>query len=119
MNLKRNIKFSLNARAGKTENIPIRLRVTYNCCRFDFPIGYNINCSKWDNKNEIILGASTETSTINKTISEMRDSVNKLFTRYEIDDIIPTAEEVKVELTALFSKKTSPSLIYMTNSQRT
>lgn len=105
MSIKRNIKFNLNARKGKTDNIPIRLRVTYNCKRFDFPIGYNINLNKWDSKSEKALGSSSETTVINKVISEIRDRANKLFIRYELDDITPTPEQVNSDLSVLFSKK--------------
>ena len=52
MNIKRNIIFTLEKRrkAGVivAENVPIRMRVIYNCKRVEFTTGYRIDAVKWD-----------------------------------------------------------------------
>lgn len=110
MAIKKNIKFGLNARNGKVENLPIRMRITFNRERFDFPIGFNIDASQWNNRTELVKDSAVNkqghtASTINKTIADYRSNAERLFTRYDLDEIEPTVEQVKDALTYLFSKK--------------
>lgn len=52
MNIRRNIQFALKRRTYKgnklSENLPIRMRVSYNCHRIDIMMGYFVNECDWD-----------------------------------------------------------------------
>ena len=62
MLIKKNITFSLEIKRKvtkktgnsqlKLENIPIRMRVTFNCGRIDFFTGYRTDADKWDAENQ-------------------------------------------------------------------
>ena len=85
MNIKRSIKFSLNARSGKTKDLPIRMRITFKGNRLDFSIGYNIDSIDWDEKAERVYEEAKSKdgrthTTINKEIVDIRYKAVKLLT---------------------------------------
>ena len=63
MIIKRNIIFSLERRKKNgiviTENIPIRMRVTYSGKRIDFSTRYRIDATKWDAGKQLVKNGCT------------------------------------------------------------
>lgn len=110
MNIKRSIKFSLNARSGKTKDLPIRMRITFKGNRLDFPIGYNLDSINWNEKEERVYNGakskdgSTDTA-INKEIVDIRYKADNVFKRYELDEVNPDVEQIKDDLKAALSRK--------------
>lgn len=110
MALKRKIIFDLNKRGSAVKNLPIRMRVTYAGARLDIPMGYSIDLSKWDASSQRVrTGCSNkfkQTHTeINKHLAERESAVGNIFTRFELDGVTPTIEEVKKAYSAMFSTK--------------
>ena len=63
MYIKRNIIFELENRKKNgvliVENVPIRMRVTYNCKRVEFVTGYRIDVRKWDAEKQKVRNGYT------------------------------------------------------------
>lgn len=113
MMLKRNVIFALETRKrfGEpiTEHVPIRMRLTYKGQRIDIPIGYGIDASKWDSqtqrvRNNVVNKLGQSAREINQVINEYEDRIVKLFVRYELDEIEPSVDEIKMACKKLFSK---------------
>ena len=110
MNIKRNIIFTLESRKKDgvliTENVPIRMRVNFASKRIEFTTGYRIDAAKWDaDKQRVKNGCSNKlkqsASEINASLLEYYTEIQSIFKRFEVEDVIPTPEQIKEAFNAL------------------
>ena len=110
MNIKRNIIFTLESRKKDgvliTENVPIRMRVTFASIRIEFTTGYRIDSAKWDaDKQRVKNGCSNKlkqsASEINASLLEYYTEIQSIFKRFEVEDVMPTPEQIKEAFNAL------------------
>lgn len=110
MNIKRNIIFTLESRKKDgvliTENAPIRMRVNFASKRIEFTTGYRIDASKWDaDKQRVKNGCSNKlkqsASEINASLLEYYTEIQSIFKRFEVEDVMPTPEQIKKAFNAL------------------
>ena len=110
MNIKRNIIFTLESRKKDgvliVENVPIRMRVNFASKRIEFTTGYRIDAAKWDaDKQRVKNGCSNKlkqsASEINASLLEYYTKIQSIFKRFEVEDIMPTPEQIKEAFNAL------------------
>ena len=110
MNIKRNIIFTLESRKKNgvliTENVPIRMRVNFASKRIEFTTGYRIDSAKWDtDKQRVKNGCSNKlkqsASEINASLLEYYTEIQSIFKRFEVEDVMPTPEQIKEVFNAL------------------
>ena len=110
MNIKRNIIFTLESRKKDgvliTENVPIRMRVNFASKRIEFTTGYCIDAAKWDaDKQRVKNGCSNKlkqsASEINASLLEYYTEIQSIFKRFEVEDVMPTPEQIKEAFNAL------------------
>ena len=110
MNIKRNIIFTLESRKKDgvliTENVPIRMRVNFASKRIEFTTGYRIDSAKWDaDKQRVKNGCSNKLKQsapeINASLLEYYTEIQSIFKRFEVEDVIPTPEQIKEAFNAL------------------
>ena len=110
MNIKRNIIFTLESRKKEgvliTENVPIRMRVNFASKRIEFTTGYRIDSAKWDaDKQRVKNGCSNKlkqsASEINASLLEYYTEIQSIFKRFEVEDVMPTPEQIKEAFNAL------------------
>ena len=110
MNIKRNIIFTLESRKKDgvliTENVPIRMRVNFASKRIEFTTGYRIDSAKWDaDKQRVKNGCSNKlkqsASEINASLLEYYTEIQSIFKRFEVEDVMPTPEQIKEVFNAL------------------
>ena len=110
MNIKRNIIFTLESRKKDgvliTENVPIRMRVNFASKRIEFTTGYRIDATKWDaDKQRVKNGCSNKlkqsASEINASLLEYYTEIQSIFKRFEVEDAMPTPEQIKEAFNAL------------------
>ena len=110
MNIKRNIIFTLESRKKDgvliTENVPIRMRVNFASKRIEFTTGYRIDAAKWDaDKQRVKNGCSNKlkqsASEINASLLEYYMEIQSIFKRFEVEDVMPTPEQIKEAFNAL------------------
>ena len=110
MNIKRNIIFTLESRKKDgvliTENVPIRMRVNFASKRIEFTTGYRIDASKWDADKQCVKnGCSNKlkqsASEINASLLEYYTEIQSIFKRFEVEDVMPTPEQIKKAFNAL------------------
>ena len=110
MNIKRNIIFTLESRKKDgvliTENVPIRMRVNFASKRIEFTTGYRIDASKWDAdkqrvKNSCSNKLKQSASEINASLLEYYTEIQSIFKRFEVEDVMPTPEQIKKAFNAL------------------
>lgn len=110
MNIKRNIIFTLESRKKDgvliTENVPIRMRVNFASKRIEFTTGYRIDATKWNaDKQHVKNGCSNKlkqsASEINASLLEYYTEIQSIFKRFEVEDVMPTPEQIKEAFNAL------------------
>ena len=110
MNIKRNIIFTLESRKKDgvliTENVPIRMRVNFASKRIEFTTGYRIDAAKWGaDKQRVKNGCSNKlkqsASEINASLLEYYTEIQSIFKRFEVEDVMPTPEQIKEAFNAL------------------
>ena len=110
MNIKRNIIFTLESRKKDgvliTENVPIRMRVNFASKRIEFTTGYRSDATKWDaDKQRVKNGCSNKlkqsASEINASLLEYYTEIQSIFKRFEVEDVMPTPEQIKEAFNAL------------------
>ena len=110
MNIKRNIIFTLESRKKDgvliTENVPIRMRVNFASKRIEFTTGYRIDAIKWDAdkqrvKNSCSNKLKQSASEINASLLEYYTEIQSIFKRFEVEDVMPTPEQIKEAFNAL------------------
>lgn len=116
MNIKRTVNFKLEQRKKKgvavTENVPIRLRLTFDGNRIEFSTGFRVDASKWDEEEQRVKKNTTNkqkqtASEINTALAEYVMTLQNLFKEFEVANRMPSVEEVKTE----FAARTSPHKI--------
>lgn len=104
MNIKRNIIFSLENRKRDgvpiTNNVPIRMRVTYASHRVEFTTGYRIDTSKWDAERQSVRnGCSNKlkqtAAEINADLNSYSNIIQAIFKEFEVQGSIPSPEQLK------------------------
>ena len=102
--MKFSIKYQLSPRTEGdklTENVPIRLRVSFAGIRVDIRSGYVIDAEKWDNNNACVkVGAKNSfnqtAGEINRALTNLSSTIEEVLTRFELDNHRPpTAKEFK------------------------
>ena len=116
MNIKRTLNFKLEQRKKNgvtvTDNVPIRLRLTFGGNRIELSTGFRVDAAKWDESEQKVKRGTTNrqkqtASEINAALAEYTMTIQNLFKEFEVASHIPTAEEVK----EAFIAKTAPHKI--------
>lgn len=111
MTIKRNIIFSLENRKRDsvliTENVPIRMRVSYDCHRVEFTTGYRIDVAKWDASKQRVKNGCTNklmqsAAEINADLANYASALHGVFKDFEVRGKIPTPSELKASFSACF-----------------
>ena len=128
MNIKRNIIFTLESRKKNgvliTENVPICMRVNFASKRIEFTTGYRIDAEKWDTDKQRVRNGCT--NKLKQSASEINDSllgyyteVQEIFKKFEVEEIMPTPEQIKEAFNALHKpieevkpRKSTPNAFY-------
>ena len=114
MNIRRNIQFALKPRTYKgtkvSENLPIRMRVSYNCQRVDIMMGYFVNESDWDPDQQRVRKNATgknqvKANTINADLNKAAYEMDEVFKEFELLDRYPKREEVEETFNRRMSRK--------------
>ena len=104
MIIKRNIIFWLEKRKKNgvvvEENMPISMRLTFNCTRINFSTGFRIDASKWDEgkqrvKNGCTNKAMQSSAEINTMLNQYESELHSIFKKFETLDTMPTKDQVK------------------------
>ena len=128
MNIKRNIIFTLESRKKDgvliIENVPIRMRVNFASKRIEFTTGYRIDAAKWDSDKQRVRNGCTNklkqsASEINASLLGYYTEVQEIFKKFEVEDIMPTPEQIKEAFNALHKpieevkqRKSTPNAFY-------
>ncbi|MBF1583261.1 MAG: site-specific integrase [Prevotella sp.] len=128
MNIKRNIIFTLESRKKDgvliVENVPIRMRVNFASKRIEFTTGYRIDAAKWDSDKQRVRNGCTNklkqsASEINASLLGYYTEVQEIFKKFEVEDIMPTPEQIKEAFNALHKpieevkqRKSTPNAFY-------
>ena len=104
MNIKRSILLSLKRRSYKgkqiLENLPIRLRVSYDSKRLDILIGYSVDLVMWDEdaqrvKKNTVNRKKEKSSDINAYLNRACYEMDEAFKEFEVVERIPTRKELE------------------------
>ena len=108
MLIKKKINFALEFRRKGTkkngnnevnqENLPLRMRVSYNNMRIEFVTGYRIDANKWDAENQRATGMTKlmqTASEVNDYLAFLKAEIIKVFHKYELMEVMPTREQIK------------------------
>lgn len=104
MNIKRNIIFALESRKKNSvpiiENVPIRMRVVFDCQRIEFTTGYRIDVAKWDTDKQRVKNGSTNklkqsASEINADLLMQYTEIQSIFKEFEVQNHMPTPTQIK------------------------
>ena len=128
MNIKRNIIFTLESRKKDgvliVENVPIRMRVNFASKRIEFTTGYRIDAAKWDSDKQRVRNGCTNklkqsASEINASLLGYYTEVQEIFKKFEVEEIMPTPEQIKEAFNALHKpieevkqRKSTPNAFY-------
>ncbi|PWN58996.1 integrase [Chryseobacterium viscerum] len=111
MIIKRNIVFDLeNRKTGGeliTENIPIRMRITYASNRLEIFTGIRVDRNKWDSQKKKVKANTfnklmQSASDINGKLSDYETEIHNIFKKFELEEEIPTKEEVRFIFNSVF-----------------
>lgn len=107
--MKISIRFSLAS--AKTEELPIRMRISYDGQRLDLRTGHVCHPDKWDADAGRVRPGTTNrykesASTINRNLSAMESVIVEILQRYEINHVIPTPAVVKYDFDTAMGRKT-------------
>lgn len=117
MIIKRNIVFELENRKLKgeliNENVPIRIRVVYSGRRIEFSTGIRVDRKKWDSKQRKVLNNTfnklkQSAAEINAELSDYDKTLNDIFKKCEVEERIPTTDEIKHAFKFAYEKTKSP-----------
>ena len=124
MNIKRTLNFKLEQRKKNgipvTDNVPIRMRLTFGGNRIEFSTGFRVDASKWDEGEQKVKKSSTNrqrqtASEINAALANYVMVVQEMFKEYEVENRMPSVDEVKED----FTIRTSPHKIEKKKAQET
>lgn len=118
MNIRRNITFTLENRKKDgqaiVENVPIRMRLTFDANRIEFSTGYRIDVAKWDAlRQRVKTGCSNKhkqtASEINAGLQSLYSDLQGIFKEFEVKGIMPTRTQVKDAFASLKKKQEADS----------
>ncbi len=108
MIIRKNINFSLEIKRKirtdsgdydfKMQDVPIRMRVTFNSKRIDFFTGYRTDVDKWDAENQRATAMNKYMQTaneINDYLDFLKNAINQVFHKYEFMETMPTREQIR------------------------
>ncbi|MDD4190533.1 MAG: phage integrase SAM-like domain-containing protein [Mangrovibacterium sp.] len=104
MKIKYNIQFTPESRRSNgvpiVENVPIRMRVSFNRQRIDFSTGYRIDVKKWNGKKQRVKDGCTNklkqsSSDINSDLNRYEADIHDIFKEYEVKGETPTPQQIK------------------------
>jgi len=104
------IKFYPEKRNGKTDNVPVRLSVTYPSNRMEYYTGKRCNVLQWDiktsrmKKNQIAPDGSTS-SNFNTDLDEIKVIIDSLFKIYNATNVNPTPDQLRNDLKTKLGKE--------------
>lgn len=109
MIIKRNTLFFLQAKKGADESY-IRMQVRWNKTEVVFNIGYTISPDKWSTDTQRCKkGAMNKKrfnyTVINREIQRLENMVESIFQRYEDNQIMPTAQDLKNDIHRMNGKQ--------------
>lgn len=90
------------------ENLPLRMRVSYNNLRIEFVTGIRVDADKWDKANQRATGmnqAMQTASEINDYLDYLKAEIIKVFHKYEFMEEMPTREQLKTDFNDRISQK--------------
>ena len=90
------------------ENLPLRMRVSYNNLRIEFVTGIRVDADKWDKANQRATGmnqAMQTASEINDYLDYLKAEIIKVFHKYEFMEEMPTREQLKTDFNERISQK--------------
>ena len=114
MNIRRNIQFALKRRTYKgtkiSENLPIRMRVSYNCQRIDIMTGYFVDEGNWDPGQQRVkkntFGKNrTPANSINAYLNKAAYEMDEVFKEFELLDRFPTPDEAEDSFNRRMARK--------------
>ena len=115
MNIRRNIQFALKRRTYKgnklSENLPIRMRVSYNCQRIDIMMGYFVNEDDWDPalqrvKKNAVGKYGAKANSINADLNKAAYEMDEVFKEFELLDRYPKPDEVEDAFNRRMARRT-------------
>ena len=82
------------------ENLPIRMRVSFNSERLDIPMGFSIDALKWDPESQRVkknaYSKKKESySDINAHLSKAYYEMDESFKEFEVSDYMPTKTQIE------------------------
>lgn len=104
MNIKRTVNFKLEQRKKKgvavTENVPIRMRLTFDGNRIEFSTGYRIDADKWDAAKQRVKAKYTNrqkvtAAEINAALGNYELPIQSVFKDLEVQDVMPSTDQLK------------------------
>lgn len=107
--MKISIRFSLAS--AKTEELPIRMRISYDGQRLDLRTGYVCHPDKWDAEIGRVRPGTVNrykesASTINRNLSNQESVIVEILQRYELEHSVPTPEVLKYDFNTAMGRKT-------------
>lgn len=118
MIIKKKITFALEFRCKgkqkngekeiKMDNLPLRMRVSFNNMRIEFVTGLRLDADKWNAENQRATGmnrAMQTASEINDHLDFLKAEIIKVFHKYELMEVMPTREQVKQDFNERISQK--------------
>ena len=78
----------------------LRIRVRWPGNKVDFNVGYRVKLSQWDNQAQRCKAKTTNlqkqsATLINSRIQQYEDALEKIFTAYELQGVVPDPDEVR------------------------
>ena len=119
MNIKRTVNFKLEQRKKKgvavTENVPIRMRLTFDGNRIEFSTGYRIDADKWDAAKQRVKAKYTNrqkitAADINANLGNYELTIQEVFKDFEVQDVMPTPEQLKERFEWYLAGKPEPTV---------
>ena len=114
MNIRRNIQFSLKPRRYKgkkvSENLPIRMRISYNSQRVEIMMGFFIDEDDWDSeqqrvKKNAVGKNNVKSNTINSELNKASYEMDEAFKEFELLERIPKPRELEESFNRRMSRK--------------
>lgn len=82
-----------------SDNVPIRIRLSYSSNRIELSTGIRIDRNKWDDSKKKLNNCTNKlkqsASDINAKLSEYELELQNILKRFEIEERIPNKEEIK------------------------
>lgn len=111
--IKRHGQFLLDKESDR-DDAKLRYRIKWNGNTVAFNVGYRVIIDKWSTetqrcKNGTSHGKNkTSASEINRVIQNMEDRIAAIFHQFELDEKIPSADDLRSKFNILSGKKVSP-----------